>query len=370
VISKKLALVLVVISGCGKDGDKGSSSSSSRSGKGGCEINPQKVADLVKGKTVGLPAPLDALSLGMSRDDVAKACPNFFTGDKAKQAGTFSTGEIVGKFGEAYLQPRLELVNDKLDRVEYSLPADIADALAASWGPPAQSGGDKPALAWFDDKAHVRAILEPAEYDGRRPLVVSSYMPLDAFIEPETTRIAWKPQDILGKKPAELAKAYPQYLAAHPTSESAKAKTDELMKDMNKDLEKMGIDTKRDANLPELELPASPFGADRTHVILYTDDDGSVRSYGLWFHTRSISPAFGWPQQSADIVKLLDAKWGARKQVHETLGDRQQWYDATRLVRVGTRLDKPDDMDLDFVRYMPLANLFGAAGERWGLDTQ
>jgi hypothetical protein len=103
-------------------------------------------------------------------------------------------------------------------------------------------------------------------------------------------------------------------------------------------------------------------------MILHTHDDGSVRSYGVWFHTASLSPQYGWPTQSEDIIKKLDESWGPHKVVRETLGDRWTWFDAKRGVRVSTRKDKPEDLDLDYVKYLPLPDLFGAAGPVWGFE--
>lgn len=368
---KRLAMILLVATAC-KGGDKTASSSggpSKSDGKGGCETTAARPAELVAGKAPQLLAPLDKLSLGMSRADAAKACPNFFQGEDGKKTGTFSVGEIVGKFGDSYAQARLEFVNDKLDAVSFSLPAEIADALTAAWGAPKTSSGSKPAHAWVDDASGMRGILEPAESDGRRQLVVSKFVPLAAFLEPENKAIAWKPQDVLGKQPADIAKALPQYVKVEKTSAAVKAKTDEMMADMKKDMEKMGVNTTRDPNMPEFELPASPFSSNTTtQVILHTNDNGTVRSYGVWFRTSSLSPQYGWPAQSEGIIKKLDEVYGAHKVVRETLGDRWTWFDAKRGVRASTRKDKPEDFDLDYVKYLPLANLFGAPGPVWGFE--
>ena len=365
---KRLAIAVIMLAAC-KGGDK--DKPAGRAGaKGGCETTAAKVSDLVTTKTVGMLAPFSAVSLGMSRDEVAKLCPNFFMEGKDKDAkGNFSVNEIVGKFGEHYAQARLEFIADKLALIAYSLPPDIGPALTTAWGAPKVSSGAKPSNAWFDDTKHVRAMLSDVSYDGRRELEIDSYLPLDAFIEPETTRVAWKPHDVLGKTPADLLKTYPQYKKAREVSAKVKAQTDEMMKDLNKEVEAMGIDTKRDANNPEFELPPAPFndGLD-TQVILYTNDDGSVRSYGLWFHTASLSPEIGWPTQSADLIKLMDEKWGPHKTVKETLGDELVWSDPKLGLRATTRVEKPENLYLVFVRYFPLARFIGGPGEVWGFE--
>ena len=365
----RLALLAIMLAAC-KGGDKDKESSGRTGSKGGCETKATKVSELVTTKTVGMLAPFTGLSLGMSRDEVAKACPNFFAEGKDKDAkGNFNVNEIVGKFGELYAQARLEFIADKLVLIAYSLPPDIGAALATAWGAPKVSSGAKPSNAWFDDTKHVRAFLSPDEYDGRRSLEIDSYMPLDAFIEHETTRIAWKPQDVLGKQPADLLKAFPQYKKAREVSAKVKAQTDEMMKDLNKEVEALGVNTKRDANMPEFELPPAPYNDGlETQIMLHTNDDGSVRIYSLWFHTHSLSPDISWPTQSADIVKLMDEKWGPHKTVKETLGDELVWSDAKRGLRASTRVEKPEDMDLELSRYMPLATFIGGPGEVWGFE--
>jgi hypothetical protein len=307
---KKLGAVLLVIAACKGGDDKSKSGGGGASGKGGCETTAAKPAELVTGKTPGLIAPLSGLKLGMSPAEAAKVCPNFFEGEDGKKAGTFRAGEIVGKFGETYAQAGLDFVNDKLQSVELSLPAEIADALTAAWGAPTASSGAKPAHAWIDAAAGMRAILGPPESDGRRELAVSAFTPLAAFVEPETTKLAWKPQDILGKKPADVAKSHAQFIKLEKTSAAVKAKTDEMMKDLNKEVEAMGIDTKRGENDPKFELPATPLGTGPTMVILHTNEDGTVRSYGVWFRTANTYPEYGFPTQSADLIKLFDEKWG------------------------------------------------------------
>jgi hypothetical protein len=365
---KRLAAVLLVVAAC-KSGDKAGGAASKSDDNGACETEATTPSELVAGKTPQLLAPLDKLSLGMSRADAAKACPNFFKGEDGKKTGTFSVGEIVGKFGESYAQARLEFVGDKLVAVAFALPGEIADALTAAWGAPKASSGSKPAHAWLDEASGMRAILEPAETDERRELVVSKFVPLAAFLDPDGKTLGWKPEDILGKQPADIAKQLPQYVKVEKTSAAVQAKTDELMADMNKDMEKLGINTKRDANMPEFELPASPLASDTTtHVILHTRDDGRVRSYGVWVRTSSLMPQYGWPTQSENIIKTLDEVYGPHKVIRETLGDRLTWFDAKRGIRASTRNEKPEDLDLDYVKYTPLANLFGAPGPLWGFE--
>lgn len=367
---KRLGVVLFAIAAC-KSGDKGTDNEGTAkmaTGKGGCVTAAKKPAELVAGKTPQLLAPLDKLSLGMTPADAAKLCPNFFQGKDAKKKGTFSTGEIVGEFGEDYAQARLEFKGDKLVAVAFALPSEIADALTAAWGAPTASTGSPPAHAWVDEASGMRAILEPPTTDSRRELVVSKFVPIKEFLDPESKVIAWHPQDVLGKQPAELAKQFPQYIKVERTSDAVTKQADEMMKDLNADLEKQGIKVKPSEG-PEFELPASPFADDTTtHVILHTNDDGRVRVYGVWFRTANLSPAFGFPAQAGVITKTLDEMWGPHKVIKDTLGDRTVWFDAKRGVRVGTQIEKPEEVDLDYARYLPLAQFFGDKGALWGFE--
>jgi len=368
VVTRTLLTMMTVLAAC-KGGDKDKGGGGTTGSKGGCESKAAKASELVTSKSVGMLAPLTNLSLGMSREDAMKACPNFFKGEDGKKTGNFSTGEIVAKFGEVYAQARLEFVGDKLDSVSFSVPPDILEALKASWGAPKVSSGEKPGHAWFDEAKKVRAIMGPPEYDNRSELTISSYMPLDAFLETDPARIAWKPQAVLGKLPADLAKTFPQYKKAVETSEAVKKQTAEMMKELDKEVAALGIDTKKDANLPEFELPPSPYEDGRaTNVILHTDDDGTVRSYGVWFRTMSLSPAIGWPEQSGAIVKFLDEKWGAHKTVKETLGEEMRWHDPKLGIRASARMEKPEDFDLSFTKYFPIANFWGEPNGLWGFE--
>lgn len=367
---KRLGVVLFAIAAC-KSGDKGTDNEGTAkmtAGKGGCATTAKKPSELVAGKTPQLLAPLDRLSLGMSPADAAKVCPNFFEGDDGKKKGTFSTGEIVGQFGEDYAQARLEFKGDKLVAVAFALPGEIAQALTTAWGAPTVSSGTPPAQAWVDEGSGMRAILEPPTTDSRRELVVSKFVPIKELLDPQSKVVAWHPQDVLGKQPAELATQFPQYIKVDRASDAVTKQTDEMMKDLNKDLEKQGIKVKPSEG-PEFELPASPFADDTTtHVILHTNDDGRVRVYGVWFRTANLSPTFGFPAQAEVITKTLDELWGPHKVIKDTLGDRTTWFDAKRGVRVSTMIEKPEEVDLDYARYLPLAQFFGAPGKVWGFE--
>jgi len=367
---KKLGAVLLVLAACKGGDDKGKSGGGGggKSGKGGCETTAKTPGELVTGSSPQIIAPLSGLKLGMTVAEAAKVCPNFFEGEVGKKTGTFRVGEIVGKFGETYAQAGLDFTNGKLTSVELSLPAEISTELTSKWSAPKASNGAAPVHLWLDEASGIRAILEPAGSDGRRELTVSAFTPLAAFVDPETVKIAWKPQDILGKTPAELAKAQAQFLKIEKTSAAVNAKTDELMADMKKDMEKLGVNTNRDPNEAKFELPATPYGTGPTQVINHLNDDGTVREYGIWFRTMSTFPQYGFPAQSEELMKLFTTHWGPPKKIKETLGEETTWFDSVRGLRASVRIEKPEDMDVSYSRFLPLAKFFGAPGAVWGFE--
>jgi len=350
---------------------KGDKSKSGGSKKGGCELSVAKPAEIVAGKTPQLLAPFTALKLGMPLADVKVACANFFEGDDAKKTGTFTTGEIVGKFGDVLVYDRLDFIDDKLTAVSMSLPPDIADALTAAWSAPQASPGNPPAHAWHDDASGIRAILGPLD-DGKRELLISSYVPLAAFVDPASSQLAMKPQDVLGKTAKELMEKFPQYVRPAHVSESTKAATEAMMADMKKEVEEMGVDTSHHGDDVDITLPATPFAAGTsTQALIHQNDDGTVRGFEVWFRTKSIGLIeIGWPAEITELVKLFDDKWGPSKKIKRVLGEESTWYDPKTGVRASAQLDpsNPDDLDVSYIRYQPLAAFFGEPGPVWGFE--
>lgn len=194
-------------------------------------------------------------------------------------------------------------------------------------------------------------------------------LPIDAFVELDTKRLGFKPQVVLGKQPAELAKELAQYVhkdkprKGGAISDAIQAEGDKMMADFEKEVAALGVDTKRARSEVEFRLPATPASrGDETHVILHTNDDGSVREYGVWYETT--------PEEQQALVAAYDKLWGPHKIVNETLGPRTTWFAPDAGVRASTRVEKPDRLDVDYVRYLPLAKFFGEPGPVWGFETQ
>jgi len=187
-------------------------------------------------------------------------------------------------------------------------------------------------------------------------------LPIKAFVELDTGQLAFKPQNVLGKAPADVAKALPQYLRKDETSAEVKAMTEEMMKEMTKEVEALGVDTK--ATDFEFQLPPTPASTETsTHVIVHLDDT-TIREYGVWFRTT--------PAEVQQILESFDNLWGGHKMIDETLGVRTTWSDAKAGIRASTRLekDKLDRLDVNYVRYLPLASFFGEPGALWGFEKQ
>jgi hypothetical protein len=202
-------------------------------------------------------------------------------------------------------------------------------------------------------------VAKPAEPPKTPPL------PVKAFVEQDTKQLGWKPQVVLGKTPDTLAKELPQYLRQDKTSAAVSAKTDEMMAGMKEDMKKHGIDVDKKRSDIEFRLPPTPGTTDETtHVILHQDDDGTVRQYGVWFKPSAA--------ERAEITKAFDELWGANKVVKETLGPRTTWFDANLGMRASTKVEladhEKDRLDIDYVRYLPLAKFFGEPGALWGFE--
>lgn len=202
------------------------------------------------------------------------------------------------------------------------------------------------------------APAKPAEPPKTPPL------PVKAFVEQDTKQLGFKPQVVLGKLPADLAKELPQYLRKDKTSAAVQAKTDEMMAGMKADLAAKGIDVNKREDV-EFRLPPTPSTKDdSTHVILHTNDDGTVREYGVWFKPSDA--------ERAEITKAFDELWGQSKVINETLGPRTSWFDATNGVRASTKVElaahEKERLDIEYVRYLPLAKFFGEPGPVWGFE--
>lgn len=379
-----VAAIVLALAACKGDKDKSGGGGRS-SAKGGCQIKAATPADLVTSKTPQPIAPFAALKLGMSAAEAKAACPNLWEDeDDAKKAGTFYVAGFVGAVGAGENERKraddsvyatLDFTADKLTQVKLAIPGDLEPVLTAAWSKPTVSAGPTVAHAWHDDATGIRAILEPTE-DGKRALVISTYVPLLAFVELDVAQspIKFKPQHVLGKTPAELMKEYPDYVRPDQTSESTKQATEAMMADMKKEVEAMGVDLSKKGDDVEVSLPATPFGgANRTQAIFHNNDDGTVRNYAVWYRAKSQgfgASAASWPNEINDLVALFDKHWGPRKMINRTLGPEATWYDAKAGIRASAEIDpaKPDELDVSYVRYQTLTSFFGAPGPVWGFE--
>ena len=87
-----------------------------------------------------------------------------------------------------------------------------------------------------DDKPrHEPEKHEPGSGTARPAPPKPTPLPIKAFVELATGQLAFKPQNVLGKTPVDVAKALPQYLRKDETSAQVKAMTDEMMKELQKE---------------------------------------------------------------------------------------------------------------------------------------
>ena len=221
-------------------------------------------------------------------------------------------------------------------------------------------GKDKDAA---EDKAAPAAAAKATEAKKTAEPPRPQPLPIKAFVELDTKQLGFKPQVVLGKTPEAVAKELPQYLRKDKTSEAVSKRTEAMMADMKKQVESYGVDTTKKTDV-EIRLPPTPASTrsdGETHVILHQDDDKTIRQYGVWFETT--------PAEREEIVKTFDEVWGAHKVVNETLGPRLTWFAAKEGVRASTKEEKKDDrIDVDYVRYLPLAKFFGEPGALWGFE--
>lgn len=214
-------------------------------------------------------------------------------------------------------------------------------------------------------KAETAKVVESAKPAKPPEPPKTPPLPVKAFVEQDTAQLGFKPQVVLGKTPEALAKELPQYLRKDKTSAAVSAKTDEMMAGMKEDMKKHGIDVDKKRSDVEFRLPPTPGTKDETtHVILHTNDDGTVRQYGVWFKPSEA--------ERAEIKKAFDELWGGSKVVKETLGERTTWFDAKLGMRASTKVElkdhEKDRLDIDYVRYLPLAQFFGEPGKLWGFE--
>jgi len=255
-----LAPALVLALGCGKKSDDASKAKSvpkMTETKEPVEKAKKPLDAAWLGKAVMPPGELAKIKLGATKEDATKAFPEM---DKVEMADTGFEGVSYG-------------VQDGLEGMEtlIRLPADKLAVVEQAWGPGQKvDRGGKPNVVWFNPEQGVRAAYSD-EGNNKAYLRFEPYTPL-AKVLGEGPQIAILDKPFEGKTEDEVKALYPSLVN----------KTGHL-------------------NVPSTEwefgsgTPLSPYAK-----------AGKVESL-------SFSIPFKTPEGQAEIMKLIEAKWGKSK---------------------------------------------------------
>lgn len=209
------------------------------------------------GKTIAPPGELAKLQPSMKMEEAKKASP------LAEKAGT-QESEIEGVSYAVQQQP-----NETIDLMIY-LPTDKKAVIEEAWGKGQDTDrGGKPVTVWFNPETGVRAAYSVSG-DNRGELRFEAYTPLVKLLG-EGPQIAALSKPFAGKTKDELKTVYPELVVGD-----------------------------------HVALPATEweFGGDIS--LSPYPMDGKIESL-------SFSIPFKTPEQQAEIMKVIEAKWGKAK---------------------------------------------------------
>lgn len=256
-----LAPALVLALGCSKKSDNAGKASSeaktTETSKEPAEKAKKPLDAAWLGKAVVPPGELAKIKLGSTKDDAMKAFPEL---DKVEMAET-------GFEGVSYA------VQDGLEGMEtmIRLPADKLAVIEQAWGPGQKvDRGGKPVVVWFNPEQGIRAAFSD-EGKNKAYLRFEPYTPL-AKVLGEGPQIALLDKPFEGKTEDEVKALYPNLVG----------KTGGM-------------------RVPSTEWE---FGSG-TPLSAYAKT-GKVQSL-------SFSIPFKTPEGQAEIMKLVEAKWGKAK---------------------------------------------------------
>jgi hypothetical protein len=256
-----LAPALVLALGCSKKSDDSSKTKAeaktTETNKAPAEAAKKPLDAAWLGKAVMPPGSLAKIKPGATKDDATKAFPGM---DKVEM-------EETGFEGVSYA------VQDGLEGMEtmIRLPADKLSVVEQAWGPGQKvDRGGKPINVWFNPEQGIRAAFSD-EGSNKAILRFEPYTPL-AKVLGEGPQIAFLDKPFEGKSEDEVKALYPNLVG----------KTGGL-------------------SLPSTEwefgsgTPVSPYAK-----------TGKVQSLAF-------SIPFKTPEGQAEIMKLVEAKWGKAK---------------------------------------------------------
>jgi hypothetical protein len=259
---KVLFALCLLAAACGKKkDDSGSSAKATTEAKAEDKAPEAKAKQPLTaawlGKTVAPPGELAKLQPGMKLEDAKKASP------LADKAGT-EESEIEDVSYAVQEQP-----NGTIDVMIY-LPGDKKALVEEAWGKGQDvDRGGSPVTVWFNPETGVRAAWSVGS-DNRGELRFEAYTP-PAKLLGEGPQIAALAKPFAGKTQDELKAAYPELVASD-----------------------------------RVELPATEweFGGS-TPLSPYPMDDK--------IESLAFSVPFKTAEQQAEIMKVIEAKWGKAK---------------------------------------------------------
>ena len=251
----KISLVLVmIVAGCGKKEEKAGAPPPSPKAEQPAKPTKPPLTAAWFGKTVAPPGELAKLKPGMPLAEAKKVSPI------ADHAG-LDYGEVedveVGVQDE--VQGGIDVIID--------MPVAKKSLIEEAWGKGQDADrAGKPITVWFNPDAGIRAAFSD-EHDGRAYLRFEPYQPLAKLLGPGPN-IAALPKPFEGKTADELKAIYPEYQPyGMPATEWEFGSTINL----------------------------SPYPA-----------DGKIESLAF-------SIPFQTPEQQAEILRQIEAKWGKPK---------------------------------------------------------
>ena len=255
---KLLFALCLLAAACGKKKEEGAAKPDDKvEAKEPAEAPKAPLTAAWLGKTVAPPGELAKLKPGMKMDEAKKASP---LADKPGTQGS----EIQDVSYAVQQQP-----NDTIDVMIY-MTGDKKAVIEEAWGKGQDvERGGKPVTVWFNPDTGVRAAWSVSG-DNRGELRFEAYTPLAKLLG-DGPQIAALSKPFAGKTKDELKAIYPELVASD-----------------------------------RVELPSTEWEFGGSTTLSPYPLDGKIESLAF-------SIPFKSPEQQAEIMKVIEAKWGKAK---------------------------------------------------------
>lgn len=258
--------------------------------------------ELFSAKVPELPGPLAKLKFGMTEDEIKKAAPEVEAYGASKE------------FKDTYLGYYVPDDSKKLQSVRVVLEGEgvsLEKILVAAWGEPKRGTElNNPKLFWFNPDKEIRATLMTG-YGKEKEVQFEPYLPAKKLLGEGKEKLGIETTPLLGATPADLQKNYPQYLEVL-TKEQAEEQRKRIEKLAGQNLDALG-DATASTNL---DLLPTEYGSTFTRINP-TLEGGKIVRFRVGI------PHEPFPPAKAEILALLEAKWGKPKEQEEY--GRKQW---------------------------------------------